>query len=166
MKTLVVFYSFDGNTRFIAQQIAEAAGADIVELKPDNELKSHGFTKYFWGGKQILSKEVPKLSPLGVEPGEYDLLFIGSPVWAWSYTPALAAFFEIYSLEDKKIALFCCHGGGPGKTLEKMKKKLGGNACVGEINLVDPLKKDKEKAAEQVRGWAIDIQDKMQTGDK
>lgn len=45
MKKLVVFYSFEGNTKFLAEAIANEIKADILELKPKKEIKTKGFFK-------------------------------------------------------------------------------------------------------------------------
>ena len=121
-KALVIFYSFEGNTKFIAENIAHEIGADTLELKPKDDVSSKGFMKYFWGGKQVFMKHSPELFPLDKNPNDYNILFIGTPVWAFSFTPTLKTFFEQNHFENKKIALFCCHGGGKMKTLKKIKK--------------------------------------------
>jgi flavodoxin len=157
MKKLVVFYSFEGNTRYIAGTIAETIGADTLELKPVEEPANHGFMKFFWGGKQVIKKEKPQLEPLSVNPLEYDVIFVGTPVWAWSHTPALSTFFAEYPLKDKNIALFCCHGGGKGKVFDKMREALGENNFIGEIDFVEPLKKDKSACAARAKEWAQSI---------
>jgi len=59
MRSSVVYYSFGGNTRFIAESIAEAVGADLLEIKPKKELSSKGFMKYLWGGRQVVMGEKP-----------------------------------------------------------------------------------------------------------
>jgi hypothetical protein len=82
------------------------------------------------------------------------MIFIGSPVWAWSYTPAMATFFDESHLRQKKLALFCCHGGGMGGTLGNMSKRLVGNKILGSIDFVEPLRQDKEKLDEEVASWA------------
>lgn len=153
MKKLVVYYSFDGNTKFIAQIIAEAVGADMLELKPLAEPKSHGFSKYIWGGRQVFFKEKPPLAAFDKKPSDYDYIFIGTPVWAWTYAPALGTFFSQTQLKGKKIALFCCSGGGPGKTFNNMKEKLAGNEIVSEMGFIEPLR-DQESNAQKARQWA------------
>lgn len=154
MKNLIVFYSFEGNTRLIAEAIAEEAGADILELKPEKVMKSRGFMKYFWGGKAAMMKEKPSLCPFDKNPMDYDFLFIGTPVWAFTYAPALKTFFSGYPVSGKKIALFCCHGGQKARTLEKMKAAVPGNEFVGEIDFRDPLKHNPDVCTEKARSWA------------
>ncbi len=53
MKKLVIFYSFEGNTKLIAENIAQAIGADLLELKPKKKMKSKGFMKFVWGGQHL-----------------------------------------------------------------------------------------------------------------
>lgn len=157
MKTLVVYYSFEGNTRFIACAIAEAIGADLLELKPKKEIGTHGFMKYVWGGRQVVLKRKPALLPLDRQPQDYDLLFIGTPVWAYSYSPPVHTFFSTANLSGKKIALFCCHGGDKRRTLEKMRASLAGNEIVGEIDFVEPLSGDRNASARRAQDWARGI---------
>mgnify|MGYP005837135737 CR=1 FL=1 len=154
-KKLVVFYSLEGNTRLIAQTISQATGADLLELQPKQELNPKGFLKYFWGGKQVMMKEKPELLPLTKNPQNYDLLFIGAPVWAWSYAAPLNTFFSNIKLKDKKIALFCCHGGQKGKTFENMRITLADNEILGEKDFLDPLKREREKAVKAAKDWAL-----------
>jgi len=153
-RTLVIYYSLDGNTRLIAEAIAKEAGADLLELKPDKEPPSRGFMKYLWGGRQVFMKQVPSLLPFAYHPFDYDLLFIGTPVWAFSYTPALAAFFARFPVAGKKIALFCCSGGARGRTFVKMRQRLRDNEILGEKHFVEPLRLSPEKAAGEARQWA------------
>ncbi|HQP91981.1 MAG TPA: flavodoxin, partial [Candidatus Omnitrophota bacterium] len=87
MKKLIVFYSLDGNTRFIARAIAESTGADMMELQPRVQPELKGFMKYLWGGRQVFMKEKPQLLSFQKNPQDYDLIFIGTPVWAFTYAP-------------------------------------------------------------------------------
>jgi len=154
MKTLVIFYSFEGNTKLIAKNIAEAINADMLELKPTKEMKSRGFMKYVWGVKAILMRAKPELFPIEKNLENYDVLFIGTPVWAGTYAPPLNTFFLTSPVLNKKIALFCCHGGGKGKIFNKMKKALEGNQILSEIDFCEPLKKNTDANIQRVRDWA------------
>ncbi len=141
----------------IAENIAEAIDADILELKPQKDILSRGFMKYFWGGRAAALKASPELLSLDKNPQDYDLLFIGTPVWAWTYAPALNSFFRQYSFTGKKVALFCCHGGLKGKIFAKMKYALLNNEILGEIDFRDPLKNNPDLSAQKVKDWAKKI---------
>ena len=158
MKILVIYYSFEGNTKLIAENIAREIDADILEIKPIDEIKTKGFMKFFWGGKQAVMNEKPELQPFDKNPNDYELIFIGTPVWAWGPAPPMKTFFDKYKFENKKIALFCCHGGGKAKTLDKMKDALGkNNEFIGQIDFVEPLKKNTQKNVDIAVNWAKKI---------
>ena len=152
-KKLVIYYSFEGSTKFIAQTIAQTLKADLLELKPVKEIHSKGFMKYFWGGRQVVMKIKPPLETLDKNPNDYDVIIIGTPVWAWSFAPPLLTFFSQIKLTNKKIALFCCHEGQSGKTLAKMEKKLLGNQIIGKKDFLKVFANEQEnmKIAED---WA------------
>lgn len=158
MKTLVIYYSLSGNTKLIAETIAKEIGADILELKTKNSLIGKiGFLKYFWGGKQVIMKETPELMPLKKDFAKYDLIFIGTPVWAFSFAPPLKTLFSKRVVQNKKVALFCSHGGGIGKTIENMKKEMEGNDFVGQIDFLEPLHEDTKGKIELTKVWAKSI---------
>jgi flavodoxin len=149
----IIYYSFEGNTRLAAQTIAAQTGAELIELKPQKELATHGFMKYFWGGKQAVMKEKPALLPLERRPEEYDLIFLGTPVWAFTFAPPLHTFLAEYPLQDKKIALFCCDEGGLGKTFTNLRAILTGNEILGELELNAPLRKERSEIEAQIETW-------------
>jgi flavodoxin len=158
LRILVVYYSLEGNTSLIAQSIAEEIGGDILKLEVVKSISS-GVSKYLGGGKQVVFKEKPELIPYDFKPDNYDILFIGTPVWAWSYTPALRTFFAQNVINDKKIALFSCNGGDNGKTFENMKTALGNNEFLGEMQFLEPIKTNKNKSIESAKSWAKNLID-------
>ena len=52
--------------------------------------------------------------------------------------------------------MFCCSGGGKGRTLEKMKEQLAGNEFIGVVDFIEPLR-DKEKNIEKAKTWALSV---------
>jgi flavodoxin len=143
LKKLVIYYSLEGHTRTLVQAIAVEIEADVLELKPCKELRSQGLMRYVWGGGQVVMQRKPGLEPFAVDPRAYDLLFIGTPVWAFSYAPPLRTFFSSVPLRGKAIALFCTHEGGPGKTLKRMGAALAGNDILGEADFPHPVEADR-----------------------
>lgn len=154
MKSIIVYYSLDGNVKLLSETISSEVGADLLPLKLKKEIKSDSFMKYFWGGKQVVMKEIPELEPVDFNPENYDLIILGTPVWAANYTPALRSFLEKFDLSGKKIALFCSHEGGSGLTITNLKNKLRTSQIISTTDFLAPLKKGKEAALEKARSWS------------
>lgn len=154
MKTIIIYYSLDGNVKLISETIAQEIGADLLPLRLKKEIKSDSFMKYFWGGKQVIMKELPELEELDFNPADYDLIILGTPVWAASYTPALRSFLERFDLSGKKVAFFCSHEGGSGLTITNLKNRLRSSEVISSTDFLAPLKKGKEAALEKARSWA------------
>jgi flavodoxin len=161
-KILVVYYSLDGNTRFVAKTIAEHIDADILELIPKKKLTSKGIGKYIWGSSQILMNKEPELKKFTKDPKDYDIIFIGTPIWWYTFTPPVRTFFHTVKLKKKKIGLFSCNEGNQRKTFERMKRELKGNDFIGEIEFFAPVKKKTEKKAEkQLKKWLKKVMEKV-----
>lgn len=161
MKTLVIYYSFEGNTEYAAKELAKKLGADIQRIEPVNELKSKGFYKYIWGGRQAVMKKKPEIISLDKNPQDYDIVVIGSPVWASTYAPPIRSLLDRYPIEDKKIGLFMCHDGGPGKAMERLKGSTLNCEILAEIEFVQLLKEDRHQADLRISHFAQDIQRKI-----
>jgi flavodoxin len=159
MKTAIVYYSFEGNCALTARtlkEILEAAPfkgkADLHEIKTVDGKKRTGFSKYVWGGSQVFMHRKPPLAPVAFDPAAYDLIILGTPVWAGSPAPAMASFLDKISLHGKKTALFCCHAGGKGKALEKFRALAPGAVIAGELDLRSPAAAP-EGLGEKLAGW-------------
>jgi flavodoxin len=148
MKNLIIYYSLNGNTDFVAKAIAKITGGDILRLKQQKEFNPRGFTKLLKGGIQILFKTKPLLEEWEIKPSDYELIFVGSPVWAGSYVPALNTFFSYEILQEKKIGLFSTWGGSAGNVFQNMKILLKDNELIEEIGFNEPLKQTTEKKHE------------------
>lgn len=154
MRVKVVFYSLEGNTKLIAEKIAENLNGDMVELKPKKHYANSGFKKFLWGGKSALMKETPDLEAYDNNL-DYDLIIIGTPVWAGSFAPPIRTFIKDNNLEGKKIAMFACHaGGGANGCFEKFKKLTPKCEIINTIDFVDPLKKDTSNNVDKAIKWA------------
>ena len=123
MKTLIVYYSLEGNTEYAAGRIAEAAGADVLRLHPKKAYKDKGFAKFVWGGKSAVMGEAPELEAYEVDLSAYERVVFGFPVWASKFTPPLRTFIQenADALKGKRFAAFACQSGsGAEKALGKL----------------------------------------------
>lgn len=154
MKTLIIYYSLEGNTKLIAETIAKETKSDILEIKTKKNYPTGGLKKYLWGGKSVLFNQKPELMEITIDINEYDRLFIGTPIWVGTYAPPFNTFIENYNIANKKIGLFACHGGGGAKKFyTNFKNKLPNNDYIGEIDFFDPTKKDTQENLIKVREW-------------
>lgn len=158
MKTLVIYFSFDGNTKFIAKKITETLGADMIELRTSRNYPTEGFLKYFLGGKSVIFGEKPNLTNEPIDLSLYQTIIIGTPVWAGSFTPPIKSFISQSKIYGKRIALFASHGGGGAqKCFTKLKKALSGNTFISEIDFVEAKKNPEENSSKAIR-WAKDLE--------
>ena len=112
MKSLVIYYSLEGDTKLIANIIKNELNSDVLELRTKKQYPNKGFKKYLWGGKSVIFKEKPKLLNKYIDISIYDKIFIGTPIWAGTYAAPFNTFFNEYKIKNKEIGLFVCHGGG------------------------------------------------------
>ena len=157
MKTAIIFYSYEGNCSLVSGILKDFFKADVFEIKTVDEKVRTGFAKYFLGGSQVVLRKKPPLKDLAVDIQAYDLIILGTPVWAASPAPAIVSFLSKVKISGKKLAVFCCHGGGMGKALAKLKALLGGNTIVGEIDFIYPARMRgnelKQKTVEWVKSF-------------
>lgn len=155
MKTLVVYYSYEGNTELIAKAISDTFKFDCISIKPVKEMKSKGFTKYVWGGGQVVMKIVPKIEPINVNLDDYDFIIIGSPIWAGTYAPPIRSFIESTHCINKRIGYFYTHLGG-AELAEKRATQVFNKqntlvSCLGLMNVSDHPEESKIQAIEWVK---------------
>lgn len=156
MRTAIVYYSLSGNTKLLAEAISETVTpTKVIRLKTYNEISDNKFTKYLIGGKQALFNALPEIEPLNFDFSSIDLLFLGTPIWAWRPAPAVRTFLKSEILPEN-IALFATHGGGPGKFNERFTNMLS-NKNISFIDFKEPLKYNTDKAVLTAKKWASDI---------
>ena len=120
MKTLIVYYTLEGNTHYAAKKIASAIGADVLRINPVKTYPKKGFRKFFWGGKSAVMAETPELEPYTFDAFSYDRIVFGFPVWAGNVTPPIRTFIKDNELSGKRIAAFACQSGsGAEKAFER-----------------------------------------------
>lgn len=111
-KKLIVYFSWSGNTRYIANLIAEKTGADIVELELVNPYSSDYSQCLDEAKRDQRADARPELRTKIENIAQYDTIFVGYPNWWASIPMPIATFLESYDLTGKTIAPFCSHGGG------------------------------------------------------
>jgi len=121
LATLVVCFSLTGNTRLIAKTIAKEIGADFTELVPLQQYPLRGAWLYLKGGKEAVFKSEPELERGLVDYDDYDVMVVGTPVWAGTMAPPIRTFLKSSAVKGKEVFIFCTYGGGPGTALQDMR---------------------------------------------
>ena len=154
MKTLIVYYTLEGNTHYAAKKIAAKLGADVLRIKPVKTYPRKGFKKFFWGGKSAVMAEKPELEPYDVDLSVYDEIIFGFPVWAGTFTPPLRTFIleNKENLKNKTIAAFACQSGsGAERAFSKLKDCIGTTSFATTAIFIDPKDKPSEDNAHRLR---------------
>lgn len=110
-KVLIVYYSHTGNTKDIAQKIHKFAGGDMFEIKP---LSAYP-VKYDDVVNQAKYEKENNVKPDLMDNGSifgYDTIYIGSPVWWYTFASPVRTFLSEHDFRGKIIKPFCTHGGG------------------------------------------------------
>lgn len=110
-KILVAYFSRTGNTKIVSEIIAEKVGADIFEIKPEQNYPANYQECLKISSNEKAMKARPKFIG-GVENfSEYDTIFLGYPIWYGDAPMIIYSFLENYNFAGKNIVPFCTHGG-------------------------------------------------------
>jgi len=130
-KKLVAYFSPGGTTAGVARLLAEAAGADLYEIKPQTPYTRADLD--WMNKKSRTSVEMndpsfrPPLADKDAHIADYDTVFLGFPIW-WYVAPTIInTFLESYDFSGKTVVLFATSGGsGFGKAAAGLKNSASG----------------------------------------
>lgn len=116
MRTLVAYFSRTGHTQALAQQIALGCAADLERIQdPSERVGARHYLRSLW---QAVTHHGVPIAPNRYKPAEYDLVVIGTPIWAWNMSSPVRAYISQHRGQFRRIALFCtCDGAGQAKVL-------------------------------------------------
>ena len=133
-KALIIYYSWGGNTRGVAKEIARQTGFDSIELELVTPYSTNYNTVLNEAQRDQHKQARPALkTKIAREKwAEYDTIILGYPNWWASIPMPIATLLESYDFSGKRILPFCSHGGGRfGQSLTAI-AKLAPNAKLGE----------------------------------
>ena len=152
MKKLVTYCSASGVTKKVAEQLAEAVQADLFEIVPEKPYTEAELNwrnpvsrcnREFFGKKDVpVAGKVERIE-------EYDVIYVGFPIWYGVAPNVVNTFLKGYDLSGKKIAVFATSGGsGIGKTAEKLEPYVKG------AEIVRAERVPADVSAEDLKDWA------------
>lgn len=128
-KILVAYFSYSGTTKNVATALSEKTGAELFEIAPKNEYSN----VYTQSNSEIRLGAKPELTQMVSNMDDYDIVFVGYPVW-WHATPApVNTFLESYDMNGKLIIPFCTSGESDiDETMPTFLDSCAGLAVYGE----------------------------------
>lgn len=154
-KRLVAYFSASGATGKVAKMVAEAAGADLYEIRPKQLYTKADINWMDQNARSTIEMKDKKIRPEIVDTdaqiAEYDEILIGFPIW-WYVAPTIIhTFLEKYDFTGKKIVLFATSGGsGFGNTVKELEPSAPG-ATIVEGKLLNNANK------QQIESWVATL---------
>lgn len=145
VKVLIAYFSYSGTTKNIANAISQKTGGDLFEITTQD-----GYSNvYMESNSEIRGNKRPVLTDTVENMDEYDIVFVGYPVW-WHATPApINTFLESYNLTGKLIIPFCTSGGSDiNETMPTFLNSCDGLAVYGERRI---------GGTSQLDGWLTEL---------
>ena len=153
-KTLVAYFSANGTTAKVAKNLAEAAGADLYEIKPAmpyTQADLNWLDKKSRSSMEMSDKSSrPALADQDADIRSYDKILLGFPIW-WYVAPTIInSFLESYDFSGKKIVLFATSGSsGFGKTVDGLKGSVAADAVLTEGKVLNG-----NPSVAELKAWA------------
>ena len=123
-KILIVYYSRTGATRRLAEALAKSLHADIEPIV-DSKDRS-GILGYLRSVAEVLQKHGAPIKPMRTDPRSYDLVVIGTPIWAWSVSSPVRSYLAANRGRLPDVAFFCTMGSrGSERAFEEMQAIAG-----------------------------------------
>lgn len=156
-KILVAYFSASGTTGNVARNLAEAAGADIYEIRPEvpyTKADLNWMDKKSRSSIEMNDKNFrPDIADKNANIADYDTIFLGFPIW-WYVAPTIInTFLESYDFSGKKIILFATSGGsGFGETIDGLKKSVATDTVILKGKLLNG-----RKSADDLKRWVQEV---------
>ena len=124
-KALVLYYSETGPTKAVAQEIQAQTGADIEAIEAVEPYSGNFQETIQRSGRERESGEMPALKPLKKKIADYDIIFLGYPIWFGTYALSIVTLVKEQDFAGKTVVPFCTFGsGGLNTSTADLKKAL------------------------------------------
>ncbi len=127
-RVLVAYFSMqDGNTGDVARAIVDATGGDMYRIMVSEPYPADDKVRKELLTMQVEQNILPPLSGPNPNIAEYDIIFLGSPVWANRLSQPVKSFLQTYDLSGKTVIPFVSHsGGGRGRAFSDVAEMCDG----------------------------------------
>ena len=135
-KKLVVYYSYTGHTKMIAESIQKKLKCDILEIKPVKPYSTDYQTVVDEEQNNESAKKTPEIEKIDEDLNNYDEIIVGSPVWWYTIVPVIRTFLKENDLSGKIIKPFATNAGWLGRTFQEIEKLCSNSTVDKGMNIV------------------------------
>lgn len=135
MKTLIVYYSYSGNTKRIAEMIQSKIGGDTARIETVSPYEGDYNSVVEQGKKEVNSGFAPEIKPMNINMSDYDTIVLGTPVWWYTYAPAVKTFLNENDFSGKTVYSFATNGGWIGHTFKDIQNECAGSEIKPGLNI-------------------------------
>ena len=156
-KKLVAYFSASGVTKSAAEKLAKEIGADLFEIVPEKP-----YTNADLNWQDSRSRSSVEMKDRNSRPGisskvddmaQYDVVFVGFPIWWYREPPIIDTFIEAYDFSGKTIVPFATSGGsGLGEAPANMAKRAAGS------KVANGKRFSASVSSQELKAWAEQYQ--------
>ncbi|SEF60120.1 Flavodoxin [Xylanibacter ruminicola] len=129
-KKLVLYFSEGGTTKVVAEELQKQLDADIESIEAVEPYSGDFQATIQRSNKERQSGQMPALKPLKSNIADYDIIFLGYPIWGGTYALPIATLLKEQNFDGKTIVPFCSFGSGGLNTSSADLKKALPNAKI------------------------------------
>ncbi len=155
MKALIVYFSRTGRTRKVAEAIASLTGSDLEEIR--EKRGRGGPLGWLKSGMESTRGTLPNIEPLDNDPASYDLVVIGTPIWASNASSPVRAFVNQYKDRIREAAFFCTGDGNDSDEAFKGLEELLGRKPQATMDLLGE-EREGDPAEAKIREFADSLE--------
>ena len=126
-KMLVLYYSETGTTKTVAQELQQQLGADIEGIECVEPYSGNFQETIQRGQREMQCGEYPALKPLTKKIADYDVIFLGYPIWFGTYANPIVTLLKEQDFAGKTVVPFCTFGSGGLNTSKELDRFLKEN---------------------------------------
>lgn len=158
MPKLIVYFSYTGNTRMIANKIRDKLNCDILEIKTVIPYSSDYETVVNDEQNSESSTKLPDILDIELDLNKYDEIILGTPVWWYRSAPAIRTFLTKNNLSNKVIKPFATNAGWLGRTFKEITNLCPNSQVEPGMNIVfESYSNNLVTSEQEIDSWLANL---------
>lgn len=153
---IVIYYSYTGNSKKVAEYVKEKLDADILELEPSVPFSiNYDDVVTEWQNNDI--KRDVMINPIKIDLNNYNKVILISCVWWYGISPVMKRFLKEYDLSNKDVIVAGCNAGWIGHSFNDYEILLEDSNVLGKLNLIFSSNETKRNqmvtSEDEINNW-------------